>query len=137
MFLDMRHLAFIQKDIHFDGSLIPAETAMEMATLNGAKAVLWEDEIGCLKPGMKADLIIVDPWRANSIPMHDHNIIKNLVYAIHGDQVETSICNGRIIMENREVKTLDEKDIITKSQNLTESILARHPLKIQSLWPIL
>jgi 5-methylthioadenosine/S-adenosylhomocysteine deaminase len=137
MFLDMRHLAFMQKDIHFDGSLIPAETVVEMATLNGAKAVLWEDEIGCLKPGMKADLIIVDPWRANSIPLHDHNIIKNLVYAIHGDQVETSICNGKIIMEDREVKTLDEKDIITKSQNLTENIVARHPVKVHSVWPIL
>jgi len=137
MFLDMRHLAFVQKDIHLDGSLVPAETVMEMATLNGAKAVLWEDEIGCLKPGMKADLIIVDPWRANSIPLHDHNIIKNLVYAIHGDQVETSICDGKIIMENREVKTLDEKDIINKSQKLTENILGRHPIKLQSPWPII
>lgn len=137
MFLDMRHLAFMQKDIHLDGSLLPAETLIEMATLNGAKAVLWEDELGCLKPGMKADLIIVDPWRSNSIPVHDYNIIKNLVYAIHADQVETSICNGKIIMENREVKTLDEMDIINKSQKLTGSISDRHPIKVLSVWPVL
>jgi len=137
IFLDMRHMAFAHKDAHLDGSLMPAELAVEMVTVNGAKALLWEDEIGCLKPGMKADLIIVDPWRPNSLPLHDYNIIKNLVYAIHGDQVETSICNGKILMQNREVKTLDEVDIIKKTQKLTEAIAAKHPVKVRSNWPIL
>lgn len=136
MFLEMRHVAFLHKEAHMDGSLIPAETALEMATLHGARAVLWEDEIGSLKQRMKADLIIVDPWRPNSIPLHDHSIVKNLVYATYGTQVDTVICNGKIIMENREVKTLDEKDILKKSQELAEGVVGRHPFKIKSQWPI-
>lgn len=136
MFLEMRHVAYMHKNETLDGSVLPAETALEMATLNGAKAVLWEDEIGSLKPGMKADIIMLDPWRPNSIPLHDHNIVKNLVYATYCNQVDTVICNGKIIMENREVKTLNEEDIMKKSQELAEGVVTRHPLKVESQWPI-
>jgi 5-methylthioadenosine/S-adenosylhomocysteine deaminase len=136
MFLEMRHVAFVHKDATLDGSVLPAETALEMATLHGAKAMLWDDEIGCLKPGMKADVITVDPWKANSVPLHDHSIVKNLVYAIYSNQVDTVICNGKIIMEKREVKTLDEKDILKRSQELAEGVIARHPIKLKSEWPI-
>jgi 5-methylthioadenosine/S-adenosylhomocysteine deaminase len=136
MFLEMRHFAYMHKEGHMDGSAISAETALEVATLNGARAVLWEDEIGALKPGMKADVIIVDPWRPNSIPWQDYNLVKNLVYAINGTQVETVICNGKVLMEKRKVKTLDEKDILKKSQKLAAEVAARHPLKLKSEWPI-
>ncbi len=136
MFLEMRYVSFLHKEAHMNGSVIPAETAFEMATLHGAKAVLWEDEIGSLKPGMKADLITVDPWRPNSIPLHDHSIVKNLVYATNSYQVETVICNGKIIMENRNVKTLNEEEIMKKSQELAEGVVSRHPYKIKSQWPV-
>jgi 5-methylthioadenosine/S-adenosylhomocysteine deaminase len=136
MFLEMRHVAFLHKEAHMDGSVIPAETALEMATLHGAQAVLWEEEIGSLKPGMKADAIVVDPWRPNSIPLHDHNIVKNLVYATYGNQVETVICNGKLLMEKRQMKTLDEEDIMRRSQELSADIVARHPFKVKSEWPI-
>lgn len=98
--------------------------------------MLWEDEIGSLKPGMKADVITVDPWKPNSIPLHDHSIVKNLVYATNSNQVETVIYNGKIIMENRNVKTLNEEKIMKKSQELAEGVVARHPYKIKSQWPI-
>lgn len=137
MFLEMRYFAFLHKEAHMDGSAISAETAVEVATLNGARAVLWEDEIGALKSGMKADVIIVDPLRPNSIPWQDYNLVKNLVYAINGTQVETVICNGKVLMEKRRVKTLDEKDILKKSQKLAAEVAARHPLKLKSEWPII
>ena len=137
MFFEMKHLAFMHKESKIDGSVLPAETALEMATLHGARAMLWEDEIGSLKPGMKADVIVVDQWRPNSIPLHDHNVVKNIVYATYGTQVDTVVCNGRIVMEDRVVKTLDEEEILERSQHLAADVVARHPAAPEPAWPVI
>lgn len=137
MFLEMKHAAFLHKEAKVNGSVLPAERALEMATLHGARAVLWDDEIGSLKVGMKADLIVVDLWKPNSVPLHDHSIVKNIVYSTYGTQVETVICNGKIVMEKGRVKTLDEERILRRSQELAEGVVQRHPIKLKPDWPVI
>lgn len=111
------------KDYRFDADVMGAETAVEMATLNGARALGLEKEIGSLEPGKKADIIVIDMSKPEWIPLY--NPVQNLVYSASGSSVQTVIVDGRIIMEDREVKTIDEEEVLTRCQYLAQGVLAR------------
>jgi len=90
--------------------------AVEMATVNGAKALLWEDEIGSLQEGMKADIAL---WDLNSyewIPTNRVNLLNNFVLNATGRSCDTVICDGKVIMEGQKVLGVDEDEIRTKAQ---------------------
>ena len=72
---EMYVTALIHKGWRLDPTVVKAEEIITMATTNGAKARLWEDEIGALKPGMKADLIIINPDSAQMLPLHDPSVV--------------------------------------------------------------
>src|SRR3989338_10118839 len=103
MFRTMYEVATVHKEIRLIPDLIPPEKALEMATVDGARALKWEKEIGSLEKGKKADVIIVETRRSNWIPMHDFSIVPNLVYSGEGADVESSIIDGKIGMENRKI----------------------------------
>ena len=107
-----------------------------MATIDGAKALLWEDKIGSLEPGKKADIILVDTRKSNWVPMHDFSIVPNLVYSGDGADVETVIIDGNVVMENRQVKTMDEHSILQKAQRASEEILERSQVRILPRWKV-
>ena len=108
----------VNKEGKFDCNLWPPETVVEMATLNGAKAVLMEKEIGSLEPGKKADVILFDLTRPEWVPVHKYNLIENLVLSATGDSVDTTIINGRVVMEGHEIKTFDEKQVVARVQEI-------------------
>ena len=106
MFEAMRQAAFLHKLQSRDPRVVPAATALELATLGGARALGMEREIGSLETGKRADLIVVGMRRARQTPRYDP--LSHLVYATHGDDVETTIVNGQVLMHERKMLTLDE-----------------------------
>jgi 5-methylthioadenosine/S-adenosylhomocysteine deaminase len=81
-----------------------------MATIRGARVLGLDARIGSLEAKKRADLITVTASRARQTPMYDP--ISHLVYVIHGDDVQNSIVNGRVLMRDRKVLTLDESEVI-------------------------
>ena len=85
-----------------------------MATLGGAKALGLEREIGSLETGKRADLIVVGMRRARQTPRYD--ALSHLVYVTRGDDVETTIVNGQMLMHERKMLTLDEAAVLRESE---------------------
>jgi 5-methylthioadenosine/S-adenosylhomocysteine deaminase len=109
----MKFAACLHKVNKRNPAIITAQDVLEMATINGAKALGLEREIGSIEVGKKADLIIVDMQKPHIAPVYDP--VASLVYCANGGDVDTTIIDGKIVMENRQIKTADEKDIIQKA----------------------
>lgn len=108
---EIRLASFLPKVARRDPTKISPAEALKMGTLGGAHALGWKD-VGEIKEGKKADLIIVDIDQPHLVPRY--NLLSNLVYAARASDVETVIINGKIIMENKEVLTIDEEEVKRK-----------------------
>jgi 5-methylthioadenosine/S-adenosylhomocysteine deaminase len=113
MFEAMRQAAFQQKLVTMDPTALSAADAIEMATVAGARAI-GRNRLGSLAAGMLADLIIVDMSKARQQPLFDP--VAQIVYASRGDDVETTIVNGKVLMRNRKVLTLDESKVLSDAR---------------------
>jgi 5-methylthioadenosine/S-adenosylhomocysteine deaminase len=110
MFEAMRQAAFLHKLQRNDPRVLPAATALRMATIDGARAIGMDKELGSLEAGKRADVIVVSMRGARQTPMYDP--ISHLVYLSRGDDVRTTIVNGKVLMRDRRVLTLDEKTVL-------------------------
>ncbi|MEW8959056.1 MAG: amidohydrolase [Moorella sp. (in: firmicutes)] len=106
---EIRTCALLAKGISGDPTAVPAHQALVMATLNGARALGLDKKIGTLEAGKKADLILVNKRLPHMMP--SHNVEADIVYAASGNDVDTVIVNGKILMSGGEVKTLDAEEI--------------------------
>jgi 5-methylthioadenosine/S-adenosylhomocysteine deaminase len=122
MFEAMRQAAFLAKLQTMDPRALPARTALEMATVEGARALGLDANIGSLEPGKRADLIAVSMTAARQTPMYDP--LSHLVYVTRGDDVRTTIVNGRLLMRDRKVLTLNEADVLREARGMTERVRA-------------
>lgn len=127
--------AVLPKDYRNDAGVSCAEDAIEMATINGAKAIGMDKEIGSLEPGKKADVIVINMRRAEWYP--NFSEVQNLVYSSSGDAVETVYIDGRLIMDQRRVLTVDEDEVMDRCAILGEQVLVRSGLKVPGKWPVL
>lgn len=128
LFEAMKLASVIHRAHRVDASLMPAERVLEMATINGAKALQMEREIGSIEVGKKADIILVDLHKLRLTPLmlgKHFNVLSHLVYAAHGDDVDTVIVDGKIIMQNRVIKTVPEDEIIEKATQACQDVLTR------------
>src|SRR6202044_531397 len=107
MFEEMDLAAKLQKVTRMDPRALPAKQVVEMATINGARALHMEKIIGSLEAGKKADLILVDIGAPHATPMYD--VYSELVYALKATDVRTVVIAGKIVMKDRQMLTLDEK----------------------------
>lgn len=123
MFNDMKFAAMLNKVHKLDPAAVPATSALEMATVNGAIALGLQDKLGSIEVGKKADLILVDLEKPHLTPVH--NVISHLVYSAVGSDVDTTIVNGKILMRERKVLTLDEDKVLREAQKASEDLLAR------------
>lgn len=123
IFETMKMAALLHKGVSSDPTVIPAKTALRMATIDGAKALLWDNEIGSLEIGKKADIVIVDINKPHLTPLYDE--FSHLAYAVHGSDVETTIVNGKVIVENREVQTVDIHKLMEEVVQVRDDILSR------------
>ncbi len=125
MFREMRNAAMIQKVRLLSPTVMPAEKVFELATLGGARAMGLEDEIGSLEKGKKADIAIVNLDNIYSTPTAEVDIMSQLVYAVGAQDVTTTIVNGKILMEDRKLTTLDEREIKDSCNRLIKSQIIR------------
>jgi len=107
---------------HCDSIAIPSEKILAMATVEAAKAVLWEKGIGSIEPGKSADIIIIDLDQPHLMPVY--RLYPLLVSFVKGADVETSIINGRVVMENHEIKTVNEAEILENARERAPEILS-------------
>jgi 5-methylthioadenosine/S-adenosylhomocysteine deaminase len=119
MFEAMRQAAFQQKLVTMDPTAISAPEAIEMATLGGARA-LGRTRLGSLAAGMLADLIIVDVSKAWQQPLFDP--VAQIVDTTRGDDVVTTIVNGRVLMRDRKVLTLNAAKVIAEARTAADLV---------------
>jgi 5-methylthioadenosine/S-adenosylhomocysteine deaminase len=120
MFEAMRQAAFLAKLQTMDPRAVSARTAVEMATIGGARALGMDTQIGSLETGKRADLIVVSMGAARQTPMYDP--LSHLVYVTRGDDVRTSVVNGRVLMRDRKVLTLSEPDVLAEARALAADV---------------
>ncbi|CAN6472493.1 unnamed protein product [Victoria cruziana] len=111
-----------------DPTAVPAETILKMVTIDGAKAVLWDDEVGSLDVGKKADLVMVKPFTWSMVPVHD--CISSLVYCMRTENIESVMCNGHWIMRDQRILTVDEDHIVAQAKNASIELLKKAGIKI-------
>jgi 5-methylthioadenosine/S-adenosylhomocysteine deaminase len=121
MFEEMLTAALLAKHASGDPTTVPAAAVLEMATLGGARALGMEDQLGSLEAGKRADLIVVGIEAPRLHPLYDP--ISHLVYAAKGADVRHSIIEGRVVMRDRKVLTLDEGAVVAEADRLRQQIL--------------
>ena len=114
--------AKLAKITRMDPLAINAKAVVEMATIDGAKALHMDKEIGSLEKGKKADLILISLDEPNAVPMYD--VYAQLAYALKASDVETVIIGGRIVMRDRKLLTVNEQEAIAKAREYKKKIAA-------------
>ncbi len=115
--------SLIHKGWRLDSTVVKAQEILRMATINGASAVREGDSTGSLEPGKKADLIVINPESVGMLPMHDP--IANLVTSMHSSNVESTMCDGKWLMKNRVVLTIDEEALLQEAKERAAAIRRR------------
>jgi cytosine/adenosine deaminase-related metal-dependent hydrolase len=137
-FLDMVRVMYLaacaHRDQFADATIMGAYKALEMATIDGARACIWEDQIGSLEAGKRADIVLVGMdelrWHPNLDP------VRSLVYAADGDDVETVIIDGRIVMRDRVVLTVDEEKVKRDVIRAGKAWIERADMSLDVPWPV-
>jgi 5-methylthioadenosine/S-adenosylhomocysteine deaminase len=114
--------AKLAKITKLDPLALNAKAVVEMATIDGARALHMEKEIGSLEPGKKADIVLISLNEPNAVPMYD--IYAQLAYALKGSDVETVVIGGRVVMRDRKLLTVKEEEAMAKARQYKKSIAA-------------
>ena len=122
LFQEMRSAALLHKVFTQDPTVLPAYQVLEMATAGGARCLGLDQEIGQLKPGYKADVILVDLNKPHLCPRHD--LAAHLVYAALASDVHTVIADGKILMQAGQILTLREKEIMEQVEARARKLVA-------------
>lgn len=121
MFSEMSSVAKVHKVVAMDPTVMDAETTLRCGTIGGAEALRADTEIGTLEPGKKADLIVLDLDQPHLVPMY--NLPSHLIYAARGGDVIHSMINGRLVMKQRKLLTIDEQKVIGRMQEIASKVL--------------
>ena len=126
--------SLIHKGWRLDSTVVPSEDILRMATKNGARAILDDALYGSLEPGKKADLIVINPYGPSMMPVNDK--IASLVTAMHSTNVESTMCDGKWLMRDRKILTLDEDAILKEACERGAAIYDRAGIKLPDRFPV-
>lgn len=126
MFTEMRTAALLQKALH-GPEVLPAGRVLRMSTIDGARALGLDSEIGSLEVGKRADVSVVRLDRLHSTPVKD--VVSALVYSAEVDDVDTVVIDGHLIMRERKLLTLDESKTIASAKRESENLIAAADLR--------
>ena len=118
---ELKTASLLQKVSTLDPKVLTSDDAIEMATIKGAEALGWDSEIGSIEVGKKADIILIDTNSANMVP-DSSSLSSNVIYSANGSNVDTTICNGKILMENKKLTVLDEQEIYEKAKQAIKEL---------------
>lgn len=121
MIEEMRSASFLQKVANYDPLALKAYDCVAMATRTGAEVLGLINEVGQLKEGLKADIIVVDLNKPHLTPRHD--LVANLVYAANGSDVRDVIIQGKVIMEGRKILTFDEAQVLSEAESRIKKLV--------------
>lgn len=121
MFEEMKTAAYLQKVNTMEPCSITAYDILKMATIEGAKVLGMEDQIGTLEPGKKADMIFVKTDKLHLCPEND--VCANMVYSANGADVDTVMIDGKIIMQNRKMININEKQVMRNVKKIAKRLL--------------
>jgi 5-methylthioadenosine/S-adenosylhomocysteine deaminase len=116
MFEEMKFCSLIHKASRWDATVVPAQKALDMATIDGARALGADDMIGSIEVGKKADIIVVDMKKSKSAPLFKSRIPSHLVYSCNGNDVSHTIVNGKIVMQDSRPTNVDEGEVLDSFQ---------------------
>jgi 5-methylthioadenosine/S-adenosylhomocysteine deaminase len=119
---EMDLAAKLAKITKLDPLALNAKAVVEMATIDGARALHMEKEIGSIEAGKKADLILISLDEPNAVPMYD--IYAQLAYALKGSDVKTVVIGGRTVMRDRKLLTINEAEVLVKAREYKKTIAA-------------
>ena len=128
MIREMKLAAVIHKARLLDPLTMPAGTVLEMATINGARAMGLEEEVGSIEVGKKADLVLVDLRKPHLVPYRE--VVSSLVYAAMGSDVDTVLVDGRVVVRRGNALTLDEEKILGEAQRRQDGLISRSGVKV-------
>ncbi|KAJ5118237.1 hypothetical protein N7448_009952 [Penicillium atrosanguineum] len=136
MLQEMKLAAIIHKSISYEPTAVPAESVLEMATINGAKALGLDDRIGSLEVGKKADFVAIDVRGIHSQPWF--NPASAVVYTATGRDVELVVVDGKVLVQGGELLTMNEQEIVEEAKKRSREVVERAGLssKVQGRWPV-
>jgi cytosine/adenosine deaminase-related metal-dependent hydrolase len=123
MFTEMRTAALLQKAVH-GPEVLPAKRMLRMATIDGARALGLDAEIGSIEAGKKADLGVISLNGLHTSPTRD-DVVSAIVYSAQAADVQSVVIDGRIVMDDRLLETLDETRVIAEANTETANLLSR------------
>lgn len=126
--------SLIHKGWRLDPTVVPSQDILRMATINGARALLDDKVYGSLEVGKKADLIVIDPYGPSMMPVNDK--IAGLVTAMHSNNIQSTMCDGKWLMRDRKILTLDEDAILKEACAHAEAIYKRGNIKLPYRFPV-
>jgi cytosine/adenosine deaminase-related metal-dependent hydrolase len=130
----MHIMAGSWKDARVNPAKTSSEKVLEMATIDGARALGLQDEIGSLEVGKKADIVLFDRRTPEWVPLF--NVVNSLVYSASGSSVDTVVVDGKVVMRHRKIDGLDEESLYDAVQKAGQNLIERSGLKLQSRWPV-
>ena len=131
---DLKWVAYLQKLIEREPTVVTAEHVLEMATIGGAKALGIDDLIGSIEAGKRADFIVVSTDGPHWVPTF--NPVANFVYAGTGADVDTVVVAGRVLMEGRVLTTLDEERVLAEARAAVDDLYTRTGVERPAVWPV-
>jgi cytosine/adenosine deaminase-related metal-dependent hydrolase len=135
MFREMRTALLIHRVNSGNAEYPTAAQAIEMATINGAKAIMADRVVGSLEAGKRADVILIDTHKPHIYPVYDP--VSVVAWAANGSDVDTVLIDGQVVMRHREVLTLDEAQILADAQARSHKILEQAGVRPNLVWPLL
>jgi 5-methylthioadenosine/S-adenosylhomocysteine deaminase len=134
LFRDLKWAAYLQKLLHRDATVVTAEEVLEMATLGGARAIGMADLTGSIEAGKRADFVVVRTDGPNWVP--NLNPVANLVYATTGADVDTVVVDGTVLMEGRNLTTIDEERVLAEARDAVADLYRRTGVPKPATWPV-
>ncbi len=132
MFAEMKTACLLQNATQKNTAALTAQTALEMATINGARAIGREDDLGSLVAGKLADIVLIDVRRPNTYPVHD--VLSNLVFATNSANVHSVFIGGRRVLENGRVVGMDESALLARAQERAEIVRSKLGFVTSNTW---
>ena len=135
MIREMKVASLLHNISNMNASTLRAEDVLEMATIEGAKAIGWDNLIGSIEVGKQADIILIDLHKPHTIPVYDQ--VANIVYAAHGGDVNTTMVAGKFLMQNRQMLHINEEEVLHNAQRIGLKLLNAAGINVSSEWPII
>ena len=122
---EMRSFGLLQKSARWDPTVLPAQELLDVVTVNGAKAIGMEKDLGSVEPGKYADLVVLDGKSPGLRPLVRENLVSNLAYSLTSSCVKTVMCQGDLVYEDRACTTMDADEIMDASEGAWQTLCLR------------